>query len=194
MHVQVRKRLVERLTCLWPGLPGLWWDANWVGLVVAFAFAGLLNFLLLASFIWSRPLASPYLFLGWGFAGLFWAVATGEAIRSHRGRSAGSKGLADEALFLQAQREYLRCHWFKAEQLLLAMLDSHPADADARLMLATLYRRTNRPNLAGRELDLLRRSNGYDKWQTEIEQEDLLLDELPRDEESADDSQPANAA
>ena len=193
MQVYVRKRLARRLTYLWPGLPRLWWQGSFAGLAVATAFAALLNFLLLSTFIWSEPTAEIYLYSGWGLVATFWVVAAAKAISDDRRSTQTPSELPDEALFLDAQTEYLRGHWFKAEQLLQGILESYPTDAESRLLLATLYRHTDRPELAKRQLQVLERGEGFAKWRMEIDQEKLLLKEVA-DNDPADEVNSAEAA
>ena len=84
----------------------------------------------------------------------------------------------DRGLFIQAQAEYLKGHWFEAETLLRRILRHCSRDADALLMLATLYRRTKRWDEARRQLDRLDRLDGSRKWRLEIAQERERLRKL----------------
>jgi len=89
----------------------------------------------------------------------------------------------EEHLLIKAQTEYLQGDWYEAEKSLLLMLQEQPLDADARIMLASLYRHTKRPDLARRELKRLRQQEPTGKWQMEIEHE---LQRLDRSEEVDD--------
>ena len=85
-----------------------------------------------------------------------------------------------EDLFRRALTEYLRGAWFEAESLCGQVVANHPRDVDARLMLATLMRRTKRYADAGRQLAELERIESSAKWQAEIEREKRLLFEAPK--------------
>ncbi|MEQ8787782.1 MAG: tetratricopeptide repeat protein [Pirellulaceae bacterium] len=99
-------------------------------------------------------------------------------------------------LFPQAQGEYLKGHWFEAESLLAKQLRTSPEDADSRLMLATLYRRTGRTPDARKELRRLERCEAAPKWRFEIEQEKQLLDQRDQreKEEQQNEQEPAESA
>ena len=88
------------------------------GLLIATGFGWLLNFLLVASFIWSELLPVPCLVIGWLVMAAGWGFS---AWRSFSGVSEmwdGRSAVATEDLFLQAQIEYLKGHWCEAESLL----------------------------------------------------------------------------
>ena len=59
--------------------------------------------------------------------------------------------------FREAQAAYLAGDWVSAEQTLLKLLKHDPRDAEARLMLATLWRHEGRRDAAAEELDRLER-------------------------------------
>ena len=50
--------------------------------------------------------------------------------------------------FREAQHEYLKGHWIAAETQLTRLLARQPADAEARLLLASLQRRSGARTLA----------------------------------------------
>lgn len=84
----------------------------------------------------------------------------------------------DQDLFIQAQVEYLKGHWFEAESLLNRTLKDFPRDADVHLMLATLFRHTERYEEARHQLEQLQRLDGASKWFFEIATELQRLDQL----------------
>jgi thioredoxin-like negative regulator of GroEL len=91
---------------------------------------------------------------------------------------------ADE-LFRQARDDYLRGNWYEAEETLVALLKRDPNDVDARLMLATLMRHTERYDDARGQLKQLQRLEAAGKWQLEIRRE---WEYLAREEQTDDDS------
>jgi len=82
-----------------------------------------------------------------------------------------------EGLFIRAQTEYLNRHWLEAEELLLKLLACRERDAEAHLMLATLYRHTGRVAESGECLTRLERLDGGDRWAVEIARERWLLEQ-----------------
>jgi cytochrome c-type biogenesis protein CcmH/NrfG len=81
-------------------------------------------------------------------------------------------------LFLQAQGEYLKGHWFEAESLLQQIIRRSPRDVEAQLMLATLYRHTRRVDEARQRLRLMEAIDGAERWRWEIDQEQRLLKQV----------------
>ena len=78
----------------------------------------------------------------------------------------------DRGLFIDAQGEYLRGHWFEAESLLVGCLGVEPRDDAARLLLASVYRRAGDLEKATEQLDLVR---DHRAWQWELRQERLQV-------------------
>lgn len=163
------------LLYLWPGLPALWLTGAWSGLLTAALFSLLLNFALVVTFVWFETIPpTARLGLWWGL-GLAWVIFGGFGLRSTAGRASPQKMSATLDLFRRAQNEYLRGNWVEAELQLLQLLDANSADGDARLMLASLYRHTNRIDEARLSLQHLECLESAVKWRWEIEQERKLL-------------------
>lgn len=156
------------LTCLWPGLAPLWWRGRFVGLVEAVAFSLGLNLLLAATFIWPEWIAKTWTTLGWSSWGVFWLVACWRSIKQLPTLVDSKPDAASEALFTQAQTEYLKGHWYDAEKLLQTLLRKRPRDVEAHLLLATLYRHDHRLEQAGVTLDRLEQLDGAGRWYLEI--------------------------
>ncbi len=165
-------RRMPRLAYLWPGLPQLWHAGMWWGLVLAAGFAVLVNLLLLASFVWVELLRPFDLRLGWLAAGSLWGVSA--MLSNAFGRSAHDATSSD-LLFREALSEYLQGSWFEAETKLARRLRMVPRDVEARLLMATLLRRTRRHDEALDQLDRLERLRDAAKWGREIDQERQLI-------------------
>jgi hypothetical protein len=166
-------------TYLWPGLPQLW-HAGWVaGLILAAGFALLLNVLLLASFVWVELLSPWHLRLGWSAIAALWVASAAVTARYGRGGLRGDGAAAGEDLFREALGEYLQRSWFEAERILDRLLRARPRDVEARLLLATLLRRTGRHVEAGEQLSRIELIQGAEKWCSEIAAERQLLAEIP---------------
>jgi hypothetical protein len=163
---------------LWPGLPQLWFEGAWSGLALAFGFALLVNFLLVASLIWVELIAPTVLALGWLAIALIW-VGSGIFVAWTGGlRDSSAAVQTRDDLFRTALGEYLKGAWFEAETLLGRLLALDNRDVDARLMLASLLRHTRRPLEARRQLDELERLEKAARWQAEIDHERQLLKRL----------------
>ena len=99
---------------------------------------------------------------------------------------------AADKLFVEAQTEYLQGHWFEAESLLERLLRIHPSDVEGRLLLATLYRHTDRVVEACDSLNELEQVKGVERWQLELISERRLLEDLVADEEVDGEENPQN--
>jgi hypothetical protein len=164
------------LTCLWPGLPRLWWRGDWRGLLTAIGFAAALNLGLVTSFLWPQSLPSSVVVGGWVAILVFWLTSAWQG-RRHLPEVCGTAGSPkNEDLFLRAQGEYLKGHWYEAETLCRQLLQQSEGDVETRLMLATLCRRTGRIEDASRELAKLEQMDGADKWALETARERRLLE------------------
>ena len=184
---------MPRLAYVWPGLPQLWHAGFWWGLVLAAGFAVLVDLLLVASFVWVELFGPLDLRLGWLAAGSLWGASAILSIGFHpRERDTASADL----LFREALNEYLQGNWFEAETVLARLMKSAPRDVEARLLLATLLRRTGRHDLALEQLDRLERLRDAVKWTREIarERQDTALArssvELAEPQRTSDDAEP----
>lgn len=163
---------------LWPGGTLLWREGAWLGLMLAVGFAVLLDLALLTTWIWTDVVSSAVRDAAWVMIGaiwLAWLVASA--------RSPAADGLDPEPLFQQAITEYLKGDWLAAQRLLERLLKYNAHDAEARLTLATLLRRTGRLDDAARQLDQLARQDAALKWAQEIIREQSLITRQRREDE-----------
>lgn len=163
---------------LWPGLPQLWLDGAISGLLMALGCGALLNLLLLSSYVWSELLTPGQLRAGWGAAFAVWGLAAALSLRGRRRRRNWETAPAAVDLFRAAISEYLRGHWYETEALLGRLITANAGDIEARLMWATLLRRTRRYAEAKTQLNLLERLEGAARWQEEIAREWQRLAEI----------------
>ncbi len=175
------------IICLWPGLPRLWIRGDWAALAIAVAFGVALNLVLVSSFVWTELLPPSFNRIGWLILGTVWLASVFQAYRSLPHLREPPR-VDDRGLFIQAQAEYLKGHWFEAETLLRQLLRHCSRDVDVLLMLATLYRRTKRYDEAATQLDRLDRLDEACKWRTEIAQERDTLKQLAESTTKKDDS------
>jgi len=87
-----------------------------------------------------------------------------------------------DTLFIRAQTEYLQGHWYEAESLLQELAERHHRDAECRLMLASLYRRTKRYEESRDLLDQLDLMETADRWALERSRERRLLEDAEPDD------------
>ncbi len=178
-------RAVPVISCLWPGLPRLWLRGDWSALLTAISFAAMLNFVLLMTFVWTQVLPAPVKIAAWISLGGFWLASALQTLRSStRGLRRNDKS-ASAGLFLQAQTEYLRQHWYEAETLFKDCLRADDQDVDASLMLVSLYRRTGRLDAAQEQLRGMSEMRRAATRQVEIRTEQRLLQRLISAEETS---------
>ncbi|MEM1305409.1 MAG: hypothetical protein AAGG46_10965 [Planctomycetota bacterium] len=110
-----------------------------------------------------------------------------------------------DAPFIEAQTHYLRADWAAAERLLLTIVRKDRDDAEAGLLLATIWRRIGRTAEARRRLKQLARREAAEPWRFEIDAElalcnaaEALCDatetqpgEAPQDESADDLAEPS---
>lgn len=175
------------IICLWPGLPRLWIRGDWAALVGAVMFGAGLNLVLVSSFVWPELLPPSFNLIGWVVIGTIWLASVIQAYRSLPHLREPPR-VDDRGLFIQAQAEYLKGHWFEAETLLRQLLRHCSRDADVLLMLATLYRRTKRYDEAEKQLDRLELLDEAEKWRAEISQERATLKRIQTSKTTRDNS------
>ena len=146
-------------------------------MLVAVGFTALANVLAAATFVWTEWLPSDVRWTALGVMAAIWVLAWIDSRADWRRALAGLAG--DEVAagdpaeqsdqwFREAQLAYLANDWFVAEQALERLLKLNPRDAEARLMLATLWRHQNRLGAALAELDRLERLETAAPWKSEI--------------------------
>ncbi|MGE0606280.1 MAG: tetratricopeptide repeat protein [Pirellulales bacterium] len=165
---------------LWPGLPTLW-RGDLSGFAPAAAFAALLNAALVSTFIWTEMAGTGVRWGAWSVVALSMLASVWATRRSARKpRPQDFAGQGD--LFPAAINEYLQGNWVLAEQQLQKMLAAWPEDLEARLMLATVWRRTGRREDAQKGLSALCQLDGAVKWSREIRIEMRLLEQADEEE------------
>lgn len=181
-------RLLLGIASLWPGFGRAWVLKRWDGLALAVGFAAALTGALIATFVANQWLpvaaAGSIAAVGWILVIGLWAL--GLSWLRHdwpRLSAAADASLTEqvEGLFREAQHEYLKGHWLEAELLIRRLLRRAPADVEARLLLASIERRSNRLKEAKKTLVGMQQIAG-EKWQLEIEMELRQLEEVEREE------------
>jgi tetratricopeptide (TPR) repeat protein len=181
---------LPKIAYFWPGLPQLWLRGSWAGLVIAVGFTALINLLILATCVFHEWIPLEYQLGGGAIVAASWFVGWWQSRRAESAQASPAQLTTEtnenesastgnspavgqtidrgEQLYRDAQQAYLRGDWVAAEQLLLKLLKLDDRDAEARLMLATLWRHQGRHREATRQLDKLSRLEAADPWQHEI--------------------------
>ncbi len=161
---------------LCPGLRGLLRYGRWSFLAVVLAFFLALDLLLIAHFYWTDCLTPQGWYASLGAFVLVWffliqAAGYCEKMLLRR-RDADSK----RNFFTDAVTQYLQGNWFETECFLNEILKRNPRDPEALLMLATLFRHTDRPTESRQTLLKLQKYDESKKWFVEIENELVYLE------------------
>ena len=179
------------LTLAWPGLPWLWLRGSAAGLVLAAAFAVVLDAAIVTTFLWSELVEVQVTIGLWTAAAAIWIVATISAVAAFPSALASGRDAMVDAMFVAARDAYLARDWLTAESKPRAALELSPTDGEAQLLLATLLRRVGRLDEARGALQKLARSDSGGPWRSAITRElDLLArrSERSSDEVSSADS------
>jgi len=164
-------------TCFWPGLAPMWVRGSGFGLLVALLFSVLINTCIITSFVWTEWL-NPSLqsFLWILTSGIYFGstIASGYWLRQQESdvRLARTQGLYEKGV-----SEYLQGNWYSTETILTELLNRDPYDLEAMLMIACLYRRTERFAEGFRYLDRCQSCDTQEKWTFEIDTERVLIQE-----------------
>jgi hypothetical protein len=159
------------LTLLWPGMPWLWLRGSAAGLVLALAFAVLLDLAIVATWIYSEFFNLQVSLGLWGAAAAVWIVATVSAVSAFPPPIPTTRDAATDKLFVAARDAYLTRDWLAAETKLRSLLVVAPTDGESQLLLATLLRRVGRLKESREALEKLSRSDSGGPWLSAIARE-----------------------
>lgn len=159
------------LTLLWPGLPWLWLRGSLMGLVLALAFAVVLDAAVITTWIWSELVELPVAIGIWTSAALILVVGTVSALQAFPPPLSLGRDATTDALFVAARDAYLARDWTGAEDRLRALLKRSPTDGEAQLLLGTLLRRVGRRAEARAALEQLSRADAGTVWRAAIDRE-----------------------
>lgn len=151
---------------------------------LALGFTVVLNLAVVTTFLWPWRFPTMLTVLLWAAVAGIWAVCFCGTWRRFP-EPPTEKATIYEDLFLRAQAEYLRGEHFAAEAALDRLLRRRPQDIEARLLLASVYRRTDRAEEARKQLRRLSRTAGP-KWALEVSREMQFLDQQPETQSSID--------
>ncbi|MFM8892024.1 MAG: tetratricopeptide repeat protein [Planctomycetia bacterium] len=159
------------LTLVWPGMPWLWLRGSLLGLVLALAFAVILDVAVLTTWIWSELIDVRLSLAVWTATAAIWLAGTASAVTGFPPPIPRGRDAAAEKLFLQARDAYLCRDWLAAETKLRTVLAMAPTDGEAQLLLGTLLRRAGRTDEAVAAFESLARSDAGGPWRVEIARE-----------------------
>lgn len=155
--------------CLWPGLPQLWRRGDWSGLALALGFSLFLNLVLLTTLVWTELVSPAIEKTAWVALGGFWIASA--VLSARLARHSPQRPPAEQDLFPQATREYLRGNWFEVEAICHQLLGQNDRDIEAHLLLASMYRQTRRWDEAHERLEQLGKLTHAVRWNWEISAE-----------------------
>ena len=81
-----------------------------------------------------------------------------------------------DKLFLDARNQYFKGNWFESESIINQILAESPHDIEARLLLLTLLRHTNRIEEALVQITDIQKWDDAKQWEFEIQRELELLE------------------
>ncbi|MGD9127383.1 MAG: tetratricopeptide repeat protein [Planctomycetia bacterium] len=146
-----------------------------------------LNLLLATTLVWTEvePFIGSIRITVWCVTGFLWgAICIFGWMRRDTRRTIPHDQRGDDDLMSEVQEYYLQRNWFEAEKRLKRMIRRNPRDVDARLILAGVLRRSDRPEAAAVQLDRIERLEGIDRWRWEIDRERRFLEDPSVSDES----------
>lgn len=181
------------LTCLWPGLSELWYRGRWSALPAAVAFGVALNGLLVARFVYPEWLAPSLVRFACWIGVAMWLVLAFRAMGRLPALLQPRRAAAAPDQFAEAWKEYLRGRWHEAEAMLASCLEVDPRDCQSLLLLAGVYRHTERYEAATETLKQLSRLETADAWwlERQAEEKRLARDQRPSGTDPSEDAEDA---
>ena len=136
---------------------------------MAFAFA--LNLLLVTRYLYPEWLSSGLVTMAFWVGIVVWGFCVIRGVRELPLLIAPRRVSDDPDRFPEAHAAYLRGEWREAEESLTEVLAIEPRDPPALLLLAGIYRHTDRLEAAELLLHEVRRLEVADRWWLEVEAE-----------------------
>jgi hypothetical protein len=164
------------LSCLWPGLPELWWRGRVSALPTALAFAAAANFLLVAKFIYPEWLSSGLVRMAGWIGVAIWLFCVVRSVREMPLLLNPRRASGQPDRFVEAHQAYLRGQWAEAESLLSDCLAIENRDPPSLILLCGVYRHTARLEAAERVLEEIRLTEAADGWWLEVAAEQNRLE------------------
>lgn len=156
------------LTCLWPGLPELWWRGRLSAIPTAIAFALALNLMLVTRYLYPEWMAGGLVWMGFWIGVVAWGFCVVRSIRELPELIAPRRVSEEPDQFEEAHAAYLAGRWEEAESLLNAVLAIEPRDPPALLLLTGVYRHTDRIVEARLLVTEIGKLEVADRWWLEV--------------------------
>ena len=174
------------LTCLWPGLPEIWFRGQLGSLPIAIGFAVALNAVLVSRHIYPEMLPAALASMAFWIGGALWVLCGIHAARELPMLVCPRQVVDTPDRFEEAHAAYLAGQYERAEEAINDVLSIEPRDPPALLMLVGIFRHTDRLENAALLLDEIRRTEAADRWFLEVNLEQKRLDRQlePLDEPS----------
>jgi len=163
------------LTCLWPGLPELWWRGRLTALPTAVAFAVAINVLLVARFVYPEWLSSSLVRLAGWVGVIAWCYCVVKNIRDMPALIQPRRASKLPDRFVDAHLAFMKGDLARAEALLQECLSVEERDPPALLLLASVFRQTSRFDHARACIQRLRVTEAADRWWLEVDAEEKRL-------------------
>lgn len=163
------------LTCLWPGLPELWFRGQLASLPIAMAFAAALNAVLISRYIYPGILPSAISSMAFWIGGALWIVCGLHAVRELPMLVCPRVVSEKPDRFEEAHAAYLAAEYAVAEDAINEVLAIEARDPPALLLLVGIYRHTDRLESAEILLEEIRRTESADRWFLEVSLEEKRL-------------------
>lgn len=179
------------MTCLWPGMPELWWQGQLSALPVAIGAGLWLNLLLVTRYIYPQWVSGMLVTMAIWISFALWGFFVFHRIRDLPTLLQPRTNSDVPDLFPEARDNYLSGKWSEAEKLLLRVLAIQPKDPPALLLLSGVYRHTARPDNAKCLMKELSRLEIADGWWLEIEAELKRIERLTEAEDGQDEDSEA---
>ena len=155
---------------IWPGLAQIWSGQEALGLLLGVCFASAFNLAIVSRWIWREVFAAGWADFFLVLAALWWVASLVYTVwwigLCHPDRH---RALIDR-LYREAHEAYLQGRWRDSKRRLEQILARDETDSDALMQLATLYQRTDQPELARQTLKQCLQSKEGAKWRWEIQQ------------------------
>lgn len=164
------------LTCLWPGLPELWFRGQLASLPIAVAFAAALNAVLVTRYIYPGILPTAISSMAFWIGGALWIVCGLHAMRELPMLVCPREVSQRPDRFEEAHAAYLAGEYEMAEEAIGEVLAIEARDPPALLLLVGIYRHTDRLESATILLEEICRTEAADRWFLEVSLEQKRLD------------------
>ena len=154
----------------------IWWRGRLSALPSAIAFGIALNWLLLTTFLYTQWMSGILVAMACWIGVVAWGFYVVRRVRELPAMLAPRKVSEEPDRFCDAQAAYLSADWTTAEKLLQSVLAIEPRDPPALLMLAGVFRQTQRYDDAKILTQEISRLEIADGWHLELAAESKRLD------------------